>query len=212
MDLTIYMANFVLYTFVVAVWTAIIMTVMQVPSSYSRQDLLALRPAKTQLPSDVYKTVLDLGICARLPTRRGCRAGKNKLRPNTTPIITSQTNTRTKLQPSVTDHVNSQTGTVTKSNNTIKAKLCVLNMRSIRNKSTEFVDLVLENKYDIVAITETWLKPGDDVIIGNITPAGYTFNHTRRPNRGGGGVGLLYKSNLSVKIQSVEAFKGRDHE
>ena len=44
----------------------------------------------------------------------------------------------------------------------------MLNTQSIRNKATEFVDLVMDNKYDIVAITETWLKPGD-VVIGDIT-------------------------------------------
>ena len=82
-----------------------------------------------------------------------------------------------------------------------QAKLCMLNAQSIRNKATEFVYLVVDNKYDIVAITEIWLKPGDDVVIGDITSAGYSFDHVPRPGiKIGGGVGLLYKSNLSVKI------------
>jgi hypothetical protein len=150
------MAKFVVYTFVVAAWTVIIMTVITVPS-YSSQGLLDLKPAKTQLPSDVYKTVQDLGICAVGPTRRGCRAGKNKVRPNTTVTPTSKKSyTRPILQSTITEHINSHTNS--KCNDTANAKLCVLNTQSIRNKSTEFVELVLENKYDIVAITETWLK------------------------------------------------------
>nr|XP_054750855.1 uncharacterized protein LOC129256716 [Lytechinus pictus] len=85
--------------------------------------------------------------------------------------------------------------------------MCTLNARSVRNKATDIVEFITDNNFDIVALTETWLKDYDDVIIGNCTPEGYTFNHTIRQGKGGGGVGLLYKSALSVKSEAVPHFK-----
>ena len=81
---------------------------------------------------------------------------------------------------------------------------CYLNVQFIRNKTADFVDFVHEYSLDIhvVAISETWLKPGDDWIITEITPPGYSFHHIPRLHKTGGGVGLLYKSSLSVSIKS----------
>ena len=39
---------------------------------------------------------------------------------------------------------------------------CVLNARSINNKTLHIKDYVVGNKIDILAITETWLKSDDD--------------------------------------------------
>ena len=86
-------------------------------------------------------------------------------------------------------------------------KLCVLNTRSIRNKVTDFVDFVTEKDVDIVAISETWLKDGDDVIIRSITPTGYQFVQQPREGKTGGGVGLLFKSSLSVTVYHTSSSK-----
>ncbi len=133
----------------VAALIATIMTVITA-QSYSRQGLLDLRPAKSQLPPDVYDTVCNLGICSRKPTRRGCRGGKNCLQSDTIPSQSQLINT------SSNEECSAPTQNSTKSNvNQTQAKLCVLNTRSVRNKSTELVELVVDNKYDLVAITET---------------------------------------------------------
>ena len=73
--------------------------------------------------------------------------------------------------------------------------------RSICNKSDEFVDFVLQNNLDLVAISETWFKPDDDLIPRECTPAGYTLHHIPRPKETGGGVALLFRSSLSVSIK-----------
>ena len=57
----------------------------------------------------------------------------------------------------------------------LKTTLCVLNARSVRNKATDVGEYILDNDVDILALTETWLKDDDNVIQGNCTPAGYTF-------------------------------------
>ena len=70
-------------------------------------------------------------------------------------------------------------------------KFCMLNTRSVRNKTTEFVDFVLENNFDIVALCESWIKPDDNIVIDDITPCGYCFKHVPRPgSKRGGGVAL----------------------
>ena len=52
-------------------------------------------------------------------------------------------------------------------------KFANINALSVKNKTTKFVHFVIDNKLDIVAITETWIKPEDTVVIGDITPHGY---------------------------------------
>ena len=44
--------------------------------------------------------------------------------------------------------------------------LCLLNAQSVRNKTADFVDYICENKYDLVAITETWLQKRDNAVRG----------------------------------------------
>ena len=44
-------------------------------------------------------------------------------------------------------------------------KCCVLNAQSLRNKSVDFVDYVLDCKPDVVAVTETWFTPIDTAAI-----------------------------------------------
>ena len=51
--------------------------------------------------------------------------------------------------------------------------LCLLNAQSVRNKTADFVDYICENKYDLVAITETWLQKRDNAVRGELRPTGY---------------------------------------
>ena len=43
-------------------------------------------------------------------------------------------------------------------NDTQRLLLCLLNARSLRNKSASFVDLVCDSKADLFAVSETWLQ------------------------------------------------------
>ena len=47
----------------------------------------------------------------------------------------------------------------------------------------------------------------NDVILGNCTPTGYNFLHKARDGKAGGGVGLLFKSTFSMKMESTASFK-----
>ncbi len=80
----------------------------------------------------------------------------------------------------------------------------LVNARSVCCKPRVITDHIISNKKDIIAITETWLKPehGDEVML-NLCPAGYAAVQTpRMDGRRGGGVGLLYR----VSIRNENSF------
>ena len=86
---------------------------------------------------------------------------------------------------------------------------CLLNARSIINKTLQIKDFVVDKNIDILALTETWLKPDDcsDYTVRDISPTGYAFVHIPRPNGNGGGVGLLYRKNLKMEQIKSDPFK-----
>ena len=51
----------------------------------------------------------------------------------------------------------------------------LLNCRSVCNKSIILEDYTVERNFDLFAITETWLRPGDTdrVAIGDLVPTGF---------------------------------------
>ena len=82
----------------------------------------------------------------------------------------------------------------------------VMNARSVRNKTLIIKDFVVDNNVDVLAITETWLRSGDDVIIGELIPAGYCLSECPRLGGAGGGVGLLYKKGIKMKTRLCDKF------
>ena len=87
-------------------------------------------------------------------------------------------------------------------------QFCVLNVRSIKNKAMAVKDLVVDQDIDILALTETWLHPGniDDVEIRTLCPTGYRFLHVPRGHSRGGGVGLLFKDTLQTNSHITDTF------
>ena len=77
---------------------------------------------------------------------------------------------------------------------------CLLNTRSLKNKTTLVHDYVVDRKVHILALTETWLAPGNanDLEINETTPNGYAFLHVPRCTRGGG-IAVIYRKSLHLK-------------
>ena len=88
-------------------------------------------------------------------------------------------------------------------NDTHQLLLCVLNARSLRNKSVMFVDLVCDSKADLFAVSETWLTDNDRAILSKITAQGYKLHHCPRSDRRGGGTALIFKESINVEKVSV---------
>ncbi|CAB4005804.1 Hypothetical predicted protein [Paramuricea clavata] len=77
--------------------------------------------------------------------------------------------------------------------------LCVLNARSVRNKTAAIMDYIRDSNVDLCAITETWLTPDDAAVRAELCPNGFKFLDNPRTGRRGGGIGLLYRDSLQVK-------------
>ena len=87
------------------------------------------------------------------------------------------------------------------------ATLCLLNARSIVNKSAPLGELLNDVQPDIVAITETWLTPthGDNDLAA-CCPPGYSSVHVPRATGRGGGVALLFKPTIAVHRHTCHDF------
>jgi exonuclease III len=78
-------------------------------------------------------------------------------------------------------------------------KFCVLNARSVRNKTADILDYICECKLDVVGITESWLSSDDAAVRTELCPDGYKFLDHPRDGLRGGGTGLIYRDSLCVK-------------
>ena len=87
------------------------------------------------------------------------------------------------------------------------ASLCLLNARSIVNKSAPLGELLNDVQPDIVAITETWLtRTHGDNDLAACCPPGYSSAHVPRATGRGGGVALLFKSTIAVHRHTCHDF------
>ena len=77
--------------------------------------------------------------------------------------------------------------------------LCLLNARSVKNKTADLCDYICDCKADLVAITETWLTTDDAAVRAELCPVGYKISDRPRTGRRGGGVALIYRDSLSVR-------------
>ena len=86
-----------------------------------------------------------------------------------------------------------------------------VNFRSINRNSFKLKNFVVENDYDLIGITETWLPTEvslSDHIIMDFCPKGYKMAHILRSSgQKGVGVGILHKDTLYLKIiETVNTF------
>ena len=79
------------------------------------------------------------------------------------------------------------------------------NSRSLRNKTTQVLELLLENNSDICSLSETSLRPGDSAIENEFHERGYSIFHNPRMGRGGG-TAIAYRSHLRVTKQTTKRF------
>lgn len=90
-------------------------------------------------------------------------------------------------------------------------KCCLMNARSVVNKTMLIRDFVKEKNIDVAVITETWLNVKDgqyQMVLNEICPEGHRILSKPRDKRGGG-LAIIYRSNLNPKVldigQSVNA-------
>ena len=172
------------------------------PYRYTACQLLELFNA-SRLNADAWTTAIELGIAAKLPTRRGCRGGVRKQR-TTQPVIGHRPPTRQAI-PNKQMGVDSSNlvqliTPVSALDSCTAATLGLLNVRSLRNKADFITDYACKNDIDILCMTETWLTDNDASLISAIVPHGYKFQHLPRNDRRGGGVGVLFKASFHLAL------------
>ena len=115
--------------------------------TYSQHDLHAFR--ETLLKNRIWKQ-LDYDTCKIVYSlrlnRRGCRAGKNKMKaiPNHDNLISF-----------VTRRVIEQKIVIVIAN---KLKLSTVNIQSIKSKDNDLFEYLLESKTDLCVLTKKWLS------------------------------------------------------
>ena len=82
---------------------------------------------------------------------------------------------------------------------------CLLNTRSVKNKIIKVKDFVVDHDIDILAMTETWLLPGnvDEIDISTLYPTGNRFFHVFSC--------LLFKETINVNSQITDTFESFEY-
>ena len=76
-------------------------------------------------------------------------------------------------------------------------KCALVNIQSVDNTTCEIRNYIIDNKFDISMLTETWLNNYDSAKIREMTPDTHTFLHVSRGDRIGGGVGIFISKSFS---------------
>ncbi len=58
--------------------------------------------------------------------------------------------------------------------------------------------MITDNSFDVLCLTETWLKPNDYIGLNESTPPSYCYKHEPRQTGRGGGVATIYSDILNV--------------
>ena len=151
-------------------------------SSTELKDICTKQVNNKTIPSDVYQQLKHCGI---LRPFRGKRAGL--LQSRCWDVI-SGINKDNLIQVKKVEDKN------------IYLTVGCVNVRSIRNKSADFIDNINNDGYDVCLITETWLSEMDDVKVVEATPHGYCFIHFPRKDKIGGGTGIVCKETMKPKL------------
>ncbi len=58
--------------------------------------------------------------------------------------------------------------------------------------------MITDNSFDVLCLTETWLKTNDYLGLNESTPPSYCYKHEPRQTGRGGGVATIYSDILNV--------------
>ena len=90
---------------------------------------------------------------------------------------------------------------------TFDCHCAVDNCRSVGNKINDIKHEIYNHNLDFCALTETWIKEDENTIPNCLCPSGYNIISIPHISSSGGGIALVYRSNLDVKINSSYTFE-----
>ncbi len=77
-------------------------------------------------------------------------------------------------------------------------KLGLLNIQSLTPKAVIVNEMITDNSFDVLCLTETWLKTNDYFGLNESTPPSYCYKHEPRQTGRGGGVATIYSDIFNV--------------
>ncbi|GLD52932.1 uncharacterized protein AKAME5_000576000 [Lates japonicus] len=85
-------------------------------------------------------------------------------------------------------------------------RTALFNTRSLNNKSLILNKFILDNKLDLLCLTETWHKPMDYIALNQTTPTGYSYMDNPRSEGCGGGIAVIYLAIISHSPKTSSSF------
>ncbi|KAI5086287.1 hypothetical protein C0J45_1051, partial [Silurus meridionalis] len=86
-------------------------------------------------------------------------------------------------------------------------KIGLLNIRSLTPKALTINEIITDQEFNIMCLTETWIKSNEYVALNEASPPGYSYIHQPRLNGRGGGVAAIYNNNLNVTQKTKQKCK-----
>ena len=114
-------------------------------------------------------------------------------------------------------HATSSSATKNNPNKTgsqeLNLAVATINCESSYNKAATIADYILEHDLDICCLTETWLNSDDTVTICELFLNGYEIISVPPKDRQGGGVAVIIKQLLSIKLNCSKdtTFRSFEH-
>ena len=190
---------------------------------YSVPELYNLRSQchDLKVPRSAWSTIKNLHIssCAISHRQNGKRGGRRKLHHLS--HISTRITTRCERSRSALPETNSrEVKNIAKFNSILShtsTNFALWNARSVktRGKSTIISDFVISQKLHIFALTETWLTNSDrdNYALADIkrTLPNFSFHHSPRLSRKGGGVGALLHKGFNVSTNQQLDFKSFEY-
>ncbi len=81
-----------------------------------------------------------------------------------------------------------------------------LNARSINNKAASICDIVVDKELDFFCLCETWHQTNDYLNLNICAPPGYTYIDRPRSTGRGGGLAVIYRSDVVLTEVSLPCF------
>ena len=193
------------FLLVTVLWSISVGSAQPSVMAIDRDYLMSLNHSTRNISTELHKSLKTLGLLRNTQNGpfhqgvyRGCRAGKNKQRSINVRITdrASQAFSHSKSGVNTNNLVTVLRKPSPAKNN--QFRFGYMNAQSVGNKSHTICDFIHSNNISICGISETWLKPGDNVIETECTPTGYNILSTYRPHHNGGGTSIIYKQSFKV--------------